>query len=215
MEAAPARVLAPPGRVLDRSSRIFELAGGHPALDLVNTLDWRFRDSGTDELLSSYADLLAFTEQCGLLTARQARRLRNETAPAAANRVLRETRDLREALAETLYARIEARRPAATALTALERHLKAARHRETLASSGPRFAWELAGGDDTPDCPLLLLARAAGDLLVSPTLDKLRDCGDPQCRWLFLDTSKNHTRRWCKMAVCGNRMKARRFRERR
>jgi len=32
-----------------------------------------------------------------------------------------------------------------------------------------------------------------------------------ECRWLFLDTSKNHTRRWCDMKVCGNRIKARRF----
>jgi predicted RNA-binding Zn ribbon-like protein len=42
-------------------------------------------------------------------------------------------------------------------------------------------------------------------------MSMLRECGNPECRWLFLDTSKNHTRRWCDMKICGNRMKARRF----
>jgi predicted RNA-binding Zn ribbon-like protein len=44
---------------------------------------------------------------------------------------------------------------------------------------------------------------------------RVRTCGVDTCRWLFLDTSKNHTRRWCNMKVCGNRVKARRFQARR
>lgn len=199
---------------MERSSRVYELCGGHPALDLVNTLDWRFRESGEEELLESYSDLLAFTEQSELLTAKRARRLRNETGPGAANRILREARELREALAEALYARVEGRDPGGAALKILERSLKAAREQENLAWDGTRFEWVLAG-DDEAEYPLLLLTRAAGELLVSPSIEKLRDCGDPHCRWLFLDTSKNHTRRWCNMAVCGNRMKARRFKAQR
>jgi len=60
------------------------------------------------------------------------------------------------------------------------------------------------------EIPLWMLAQAASDLLVSSDAELVKDCGDPTCRWLFLDVSKNHTRRWCDMKTCGNRMKARR-----
>ena len=62
-----------------------------------------------------------------------------------------------------------------------------------------------------PGLPLWVLAMSASDLLTSDAVDRVRECDNPECRWLFLDTSKNHTRRWCDMKLCGNRMKARRF----
>ena len=43
----------------------------------------------------------------------------------------------------------------------------------------------------------------------------VRECGASDCAWLFLDTSKNHHRRWCDMTRCGNRAKVRRFYARR
>jgi len=56
-----------------------------------------------------------------------------------------------------------------------------------------------------------MLALSAAGLMTSPEMARVRACGSSDCRWLFLDTSKNHTRRWCDMKICGNRMKARRF----
>jgi predicted RNA-binding Zn ribbon-like protein len=56
-----------------------------------------------------------------------------------------------------------------------------------------------------------MLALRVEALMTSERLQALRECGNRECRWLFLDTSKNHTRRWCDMKVCGNRIKARRF----
>jgi hypothetical protein len=53
----------------------FELIGGHPALDLVNTLDWRFREAGSEELINNYADVIRFIEQLKLISAGDARRL--------------------------------------------------------------------------------------------------------------------------------------------
>jgi predicted RNA-binding Zn ribbon-like protein len=58
---------------------------------------------------------------------------------------------------------------------------------------------------------LWALALRVEALMTGERLQALRECGNPECRWLFLDTSKNHTRRWCDMKICGNRMKARRF----
>ena len=59
-----------------------------------------------------------------------------------------------------------------------------------------------------------LLAQSAAELLTSASMEQVRACDADTCRWLFLDTSRNHTRRWCDMKVCGNRMKARRFQAR-
>lgn len=44
--------------------------------------------------------------------------------------------------------------------------------------------------------------------------DRLRRCQNPDCAWLFIDRSRNRSRQWCEMGVCGNRAKASRFRER-
>lgn len=57
------------------------------------------------------------------------------------------------------------------------------------------------------------LARSALDMLAGPTVGRIRIC--PNCRWLFLDRSRNRSRLWCDMTVCGNRAKARRHYRRR
>jgi predicted RNA-binding Zn ribbon-like protein len=56
--------------------------------------------------------------------------------------------------------------------------------------------------------------RSAADLLTSDDLGRLRECASDTCAWLFLDHSKNRSRRWCDMTVCGNRDKVRRHRQR-
>ena len=70
---------------------------------------------------------------------------------------------------------------------------------------------EAAGAEHDAQFRLWRLAHEAEDVLLSHEAEQIKECGDPACRWLFLDTSKNHTRRWCNMKTCGNRMKARRF----
>jgi predicted RNA-binding Zn ribbon-like protein len=57
------------------------------------------------------------------------------------------------------------------------------------------------------------VVRAASDLLTSDALARVRQCADGSCAWLFLDTTRNRTRRWCDMKACGNRNKVRRFRK--
>ena len=88
---------------------------------------------------------------------------------------------------------------------------KEARDHQRLAWSGSRSAWEWPAPDRGADLPFWILAISTARLLLSDDMRRLRACEKPDCRWLFLDTSKNHTRRWCDMKICGNRMKARRF----
>jgi predicted RNA-binding Zn ribbon-like protein len=187
----------------------FELIAGHPALDLVNTLDWRFRQQGPEDLLNSYDDLLRFTRESGMLKPAQIRQFRQ----AAGARVLKRCIELREAIAEILYAKLDGRSPAASSLRTLERSMQAARLQQHLRWREERLEWHWREND--AGLPLWALSVSASDLIISEDMYRLRACDNPECRWLFLDTSKNHTRRWCDMQVCGNRMKARRFKAQR
>lgn len=198
---------------MGESPKPFELLAGHPALELVNTLDLRFSTEPA-ERLPAYSELLRFVTQLGLLTSEQARKLARTVAEKEAQRVLAAALDLREALASVLYGRIDGRKPQATKLEILEKQFHAAGLHRRLRPSDGHLVWTWSGVEQQAEIPLWKLAQAAADLLVSSDVEQVKDCGDPSCRWLFLDTSKNHTRRWCDMKTCGNRMKARRFQAR-
>ena len=196
-------------------SRNFELIAAHPALDFINTLDWRFRESGPEELLNTYADLVLFTAQSNLLPPKQAQHLLLTATPRKAAKALESARELREALSDTIYSFLDGRTPAATPLETLERHFQAARRHQRLHRKATRLEWSFEGMEDAFELPLWLLALSASDLLTSEPMPMMRACDNPECQWLFLDTSKNHTKRWCDMRICGNRMKARRFKAQR
>jgi predicted RNA-binding Zn ribbon-like protein len=198
-----------------KPARIFELVGGHPVLDLVNTLDWRFRDGLPEEFLESYGDLLRFTEQSQLLTPRQTRHLLRSANQSAAERTLASVRELREAAAEVFYAVLDGRNPVSAPVKSLETSFKAARRHQNLMWSGSRLTWGWQETTAAPELPLWLLSLSVVRLMTSDVMQQLRACNNTECRWLFLDTSKNHTRRWCEMRICGNRMKARRFKAQR
>ena len=84
-------------------------------------------------------------------------------------------------------------------------------HREL----GEKLRWMLPESASLTALPLWLLSLSTAALMTSEQMHLLRECGNTECRWLFVDTSKNHTRRWCDMKICGNRMKARRFKAQR
>ena len=193
------------------TSRVFELIAGNPALDLVNTLDWRFRDGNPEELLETYSDLLRFCQQSTLLTASQSRRLVRMPSDVHATKLLAAVKELREAAAEVHYASLEGRNPTAASMKTLETRFKSAREHQRLRWSDSHLVWDWPNSTAIPEMPLWQLSLIAADLMTSDEFHKVRECGNPECRWLFLDTSKNHTRRWCDMKICGNRMKARRF----
>lgn len=191
----------------------FQLIAGQPALDFVNTLDWRFRESGAEELLLSYDHLVRFVRQSSLLSAKQAQRLHKSRDEASKSRVLRASRDLREAMASVLYA--EKRQPPTQSLRKLEKYFKEAMLQKKLVWSSNRIESTWAEAQHDPRFPLWLLSSSASDLMTSNAAGAIRTCNNDECRWLFLDTSKSHTRRWCDMKICGNRMKARRFKAQR
>jgi len=196
------------------NSAPFQLVTGHPVLDFVNTLDWRFRASGSEELLNHYADLLRFTEQSGLLTSSEVRKLATGDL-VRKKRILSSTKKLRECLASILYAIAAGQAPQIEDVRTLSTFARTVRETQDLEWCVSRLQWKaVKHRTNALDSPFRKLASAALDLLTSGELNKLCACSNPECRWLFLDGSKNKARRWCDMKLCGNRIKARRYRGR-
>jgi predicted RNA-binding Zn ribbon-like protein len=79
-----------------------------------------------------------------------------------------------------------------------------------LIPSGKSFAWIWAKVETDLEQVFWPVAYSAAELLTSEKLARLGQCAGEDCGWLFLDTSRNHSRRWCEMKHCGNRVKARR-----
>lgn len=190
----------------------FQLVAGNPALDLINTLDWRFRPSGSEELLNDYTDLLNFTEQSGLITPSEAQELA-ASGPLKKRRALSSAKELRECLASICYAIADRQAPPMEEIKTLSALARIARRSEYLEWRDCRLQWK-ASRDRTSgvDVPFARLLSIALELLTSGKLEQLRACSNAECRWLFLDASKNKGRRWCDMKLCGNRIKSRRYR---
>jgi predicted RNA-binding Zn ribbon-like protein len=197
----------------------FQLIAGHPALDFVNTLDYRFSDAGPVELLTRYADLLSFLRQSHLIEPPRIKAIEDRQDSRAAAKVLRSAHELREALAGVLYAGFGGTGIRSLEIKTLERHFLNAHGHQRLSidpapgQSGmaPRAGWTWGRFEAHVELPLWILAQSAVELLTSTAIDHVNQCKSETCRWLFVDASKNHSRRWCDMKICGNRMKARRF----
>jgi predicted RNA-binding Zn ribbon-like protein len=127
--------------------------------------------------------------------------------PDHAAEVLAEAVVLRDALYDLFAAAAEEREPPATALAAFNRAV-------ARLQIGPDWSWTWSSCGDGLDSMLGPIAVSAAQLLTSAERERIRMCAADTCAWVFLDTSKNHSRRWCDMKQCGNRSKARRFYQR-
>jgi predicted RNA-binding Zn ribbon-like protein len=192
----------------------FQLLADHVALDFANTLDRRFTPGGPLELLTAYDRVIAFSEQTGILSEAEAARLRREGADSEAAQTLTRATELREAVYGLGAAMAHATPPPTWALRTLNQFLRATHQSRVVAWDSSRLVWRTEGGDLDAMTPLLRIAEHAADLLTSPDAAHIKECGVDTCRWLFLDRSRNHSRRWCDMSTCGNRAKARRFQTR-
>jgi predicted RNA-binding Zn ribbon-like protein len=195
-----------------RKPLYFELTAGVLCLDFINTLD--ARPSGQPkELINSYLDLLHFGEDTKILDPVQVRNLSGSCASAPARRVLKQALALREALF-AIFSATRGKSPAPPdALDTLNQCLRAAADHSQLVENKRHFSWNFVESLSY-EAILWPIARSGADLLVSDQLQFVRACSAKTCQWFFLDTSKNHRRRWCDMKVCGNRAKVRRFYER-
>jgi predicted RNA-binding Zn ribbon-like protein len=191
-----------------------DLVGGRLCLDFCNTS--RDRTGVSEERFRAYADVVSWAWRAAVLNAEEAGRLarlgsRNPTeALLVHERALRLRQSLR-VIFTTLAAR---RRIRPTMLEVLNEELASAMARSQVVPTDEGFTWLWAQGGKALDSMLWPVARSAADLLTGGPLASIRVCEGRGCGWLFLDTSRNRTRRWCDMKICGNRAKARRHQER-
>ncbi|WP_433615730.1 CGNR zinc finger domain-containing protein [Dactylosporangium sp. CA-139114] len=196
------------------------LVGGHTALDLVNTVEPRVPGAEPEkEHLGTPEELLRWALRAGVVEPEEAPEIRlawqGEQALAAALAI-------REALYTVLLVRrdelLKARLPYQSALEQLGTRYSAAVARAgvTLSFDAPTAA-RLRIGDVVAFAVQDRLAAIAMDVLTTENVEDLRICplDEGGCGWLFLDRSRNHTRRWCSMTDCGSRVKARRLTDRR
>ena len=186
------------------------VVGGSVALDFVNTVDGEPGGESEVDHLRDYGGLVVWGGHVGLLSRGSMRRLIREAEARPSEAGAAHERAL--ALRDTLYGIFEAiargERPPERSLEALRREECEALARARLAPKGEGFAWEWP---DDGDAGMLLypVAHAAVEMLISGPLERIKSCAG--CHWLFVDESKNRSRRWCAMEVCGTHEKMRRY----
>jgi predicted RNA-binding Zn ribbon-like protein len=200
--------------VITESMKGLNLIGGRPSLDFTNTEGGE--RNGPPERIASYGDLLAWSVKAGVLSQTRASRLATAARErsAEAEKVYGRAVALRESLYRILSGAISGTGAQAGDLDLLDRELgPAMAHRRLVPAGGAGFEWRFEDVDAL-DRPLWTIVHDAADLLSSSSLGRVKECGGETCTWLFLDESRNRSRRWCDMGDCGNRAKARRYRRR-
>jgi predicted RNA-binding Zn ribbon-like protein len=190
----------------------FELVGGRLCLDFTNTVGCYFLPAPSEKI-TRYDHLLVFARRVGMIGADEERALAEEAAsrPADAERLVGEARDLREAIFTLFY---PGRPNRDDALALLNRYVVRARAHQHLVPVDGGFGLAFRTDEVDLERPLWPIALSAAELLTSPALERVHACSnDSTCTWLFVDESKNRSRRWCSMRDCGNRVKAKRHYE--
>jgi predicted RNA-binding Zn ribbon-like protein len=180
-------------------------------LDFANTLAWRGSDAPAESLLG-FGDLLDWLSRTAELPAPMVAKVHDWAPgdPERAQVLFANAMAAREAI-YGLFAAIAAGHPTPDGdLTQLNRALAAAPVRRQVGRRGDGFGWQIDVEDISVANLLAPVLWSAAELLLNASHRRIRRCANDRCLWLFLDTSKSGTRRWCDMSSCGNRAKARR-----
>jgi predicted RNA-binding Zn ribbon-like protein len=198
----------------------YEFSGGRLCLDFVNTISGD-RSGRPTERMGTYADLVGWARQAEIVDDVGARRLLAEARrrPGEADAAVRDALELREALYRIFTAAAAGDELPAGDLARLSDALARALSHRRIVRGGPAccaLAW--TDPPDALDAPVWRVATSAAELLTSERdLARVRQCGlhdTHECSWLFIDSTRARTRRWCSMKDCGNKAKARRHYER-
>ena len=185
-------------------------------LDFANTNDWHTSPHPVESLFS-YADLTAWCQKVALIAPQEARDLERQAmnSPAEAGAILKRAIDLREAIYRIVSAFVNGRSASAADMNLVNGEISLGAVYWKLQPAPGGFAWGWEAATDNLAALLGPIARSAADLLTSPELHRVGICADEDgCGFVFFDTSRNRSRRWCSMEDCGNRAKAQRHYQR-
>jgi predicted RNA-binding Zn ribbon-like protein len=200
-------MMADPFRTLET----LELVGGALCLDFINTINSRRKPE--HDYLSHYADLVGWANKVGILSSAQGNQLqkRAKTNVQRAETAIQTARTYRELLYRLFSNVVKGSEPDKKDMEVfVKAYGDAIRHGQFIREENSyTTAWKV---DEALDGMLWPIVHSAGELLLSDELSQVKEC--PGCGWLFLDTSKNQSRRWCSMNTCGARDKMRRYHKR-
>jgi predicted RNA-binding Zn ribbon-like protein len=202
-------------RALEQESTGAGTRGEPLCLAFTNTVH-DFGATPLDDDVRTYADLLAWARSRAAIDAAAGRKLAAAARrdPRAAEAALANARTLRAALYRIFSARAGETELHTADLKLVNAAIRSAMAGGELAHDGDVLAWRWPAGNGLADAILWPIARSAAHLLTSREADRLVECGGKTCSWLVLDTSKNHSRKFCSALGCGNRTRVRRHYER-
>lgn len=190
------------------------IVGGNLALDLVNTRNGPADGEPDGDVLERYEDVVAWAEHLGVVDAETAGRLlrRARRRPAEARAAFERAVAARDAVDGVFRAVAHGEPPPEADLARLARdEADGLAHARLVADDdGYRWSWDADPGTTRPVWPVV---HAAVTLLDDGPLERVKGCAT--CRFLFVDESRNRSRRWCSMDDCGTQDKSRAYVERR
>jgi len=191
---------------MDSGNYRFQFVAGNLALDFVNTVAFRADPQKKQDHLQRAEDVHRWASQAQLTD-----RAAINSGPLVGTAALRRIRAVREELFAVFHAIASDDPIPADALARVGNALHDCCVKRRLAIEGAEVRWTWRPGARCADYVLYPILTAATDLLTSVSRGLVRQCEDAGCGWLFLDRSNARKRRWCSMADCGNRNKAREY----
>ena len=194
----------------------FDLSGGNLCLDFANTVSHRKQPVQRQDNLTGYDDLVLFAREAGVVAPQLAGQLLEVAAmrPQVRAATFKAAIKLREAIYQVFAAVARSRAPRKRDIKLIEEMASQAMTHRQLVAAGDGYHWEWKyDRGEMLWYVLWPIAASAAELLTSDRVTQVRECEAKTCAWLFLDQTRNHSRRWCDMSACGNREKARRHYE--
>lgn len=190
----------------------FKFIGGWPCLDFVDSKNWDSQEAKY-ERFQQYDDLVWWNIEADFLPDKAAQALfeRARLQPDRAATVFEQGLRLRDEVHRCLAEIAAGKGPETIDLSRLNAWIGQSVAQSQLAAEGERFRWQWSGQPDALERVLWPIVWSTAELLTSDQLGRVKQCAGESCGWIFLDTTKNGSRRWCEMGHCGNRAKAKRY----
>jgi predicted RNA-binding Zn ribbon-like protein len=190
----------------------YKVIAGELCLDFANTVSWRGQDR-EHEWLHNVSNYIIWGHMVGLLSTEEVAvlELAAEQKPEIADVMLTRAKALREAINRIFSNLSHDKVPEDIDISLLNELMSEALHHLRVEQQNGLFHWSWSVRDAGVDRLIWPAVWSAANLLMSDEVNRLGTCEG--CNWLFIDTSRNHSRRWCTMEDCGNRAKVRRHRK--
>jgi predicted RNA-binding Zn ribbon-like protein len=186
---------------------------GWLCLDFANTVDWHASENPVDSL-NEYADLVKWSADRGIISgdAKDVLLRKSEEKPVEAQAVVEKAREIREDLYRIFSDTVHGNPIKIADLKGFNKALASVLSHSRLAPYERGLRWDWDSSSDKLDSIIWPVVKSAVDLMTSEAVKRVGQCADEKgCGWLFWDSSRNRSRRWCDMKDCGNRAKVRRF----